>query len=405
MPRYQYTAKNEKGLVKKGILDATGEHDLAKSLREEGYVLVKSKIKKKQIEINLPSWLNFLDRVSLADKVMFVKNLKVMISSGIPLPRALKILSGQTKNKRFKSIIEKVAESITKGSTLSDAISDYGYVFEEVFSNMIAVGEESGTMEETLEILGNQMEKERELKSKIAGAMVYPAVIVSAMFLIGIVMLIVVVPELARLFDELGVELPLTTRLVIGLGVFLSVNWYVLPISLIAIIFLFRLFVKINWGKAVFDRAMLKIPVISGIVKKIYAARTIRTLSSLISAGVPIVRSLEIVAGGLSNVHYRKAVIETGEKVKTGKKIADALSVYSDLYPNLVIQMISIGEETGETSSILFKLADFYESEVTNATKNLSAIIEPVLMLLIGGVIGFFAISMIQPMYSLLDAI
>jgi len=222
---------------------------------------------------------------------------------------------------------------------------------------------------------------------------------------IGILMLILVVPKLSKLFDELKIPLPLTTRVVVALGNFLNSFWYLIPLVVILIIFLFRFILQTKTGKLVLDTVVLKTPLISPLIKKTNAANTVRTLSSLVSAGVPIVRSLEIVSGALGNIYYKRAIMEAADQVRKGKKLGDVLKKYDNIYPILVIQMIAVGEETGETSSILEKLADFFEDEVANATKNISSVIEPILMLIIGAAVGFFAISMIQPMYSMLGAI
>lgn len=403
MPRYSYIAKTRNGISKRGTLDVKDKHELAKILREEGSILIRAKLsegkKGKAFSFSFSLW----HRVSLVDKTMFTRNLRVMIMAGISIPRSLGILTKQIKSQKFKKAILKIKEDITKGESFSTALSQHPSIFAEVFVNMVKVGEESGTLEKALDVLTLQMEKEHEIKSKVKGAMIYPAVIISAMVGIGIIMLIVVVPKLSTLFDQLNIELPLSTRVVIMVGNFLSRFWYTIPIIFVFLGISFKAVLKTKLGKSIFDRAVLKIPLISPIIKKTYAAHTVRTLSSLISAGVPIVRSLEIVSNALGNVHYKKAIAEAAEEVKKGGKLAEALEKYDDIYPILVIQMIAVGEETGETSSILEKLADFFEEEVSNATDNISSIIEPILMLIIGVMVGFFAISMIQPMYSVME--
>jgi len=270
---------------------------------------------------------------------------------------------------------------------------------------MVRVGEESGTLEENLGVLTRQMEREEALKSKIKEAMLYPAVIIIAMIGIGVMMLIVVVPKLAQAFAELELELPLTTKIVVGLGTFLAEKWYLAILLLIIFIFFSQAALKIKKGKKILDGLFLGMPIISPIVKKTNAAYTVRTLSSLITAGVPLVRSLEIVVETLGNFYFKEAISQSIDKVKKGEKLSQALRPYGNLYPLTVIQMLEVGEETGETSAILEKLGDFFEEEVTNTTKNLTAVIEPILMLIIGGVVGFFAVSMVQPMYSMLQGI
>jgi type II secretory pathway component PulF len=235
--------------------------------------------------------------------------------------------------------------------------------------------------------------------------MIYPAVVISAMIGIGILMLIMVVPQIASTFEDLGIELPITTQFIINIGVFMAEKWYLVILLLIVFVLGFLSFAKTKRGKKIIDTVSLKLPIISPIVRKTNAASTVRTLGSLISAGVPIVRSLEIVAGTLGNIYFRNAIAETAERVRKGAELSNVLKDYDDIYPSSVIEMIKVGEETGETSKILSKLADYFEEEVTAATQNLASVIEPLLMLIVGAVIGFFAISMIQPMYSMLEGL
>ena len=404
VPRFFYTAQSPTGESKSGVMEAKDTHQLARVLRQEGLVLIKAeleeKAKKKKFEISLPSF-----GVSLTEKIFFTRNLRVMISAGLPLPRALETLANQAKTPKFKTALLNIRDEIVRGKSFSDSLKKYPDIFPELFQSMVRVGEESGTLEDVLKTLSSQMEREYELKSKIKGAMIYPAVIILAMLGIGILMLVMVVPKLAETFKELNIELPMTTRLVIGLANFLVEKWYLAIIILFLFLFLFWRAMKTKAGKKIIDTLVLKIPIISAIVRKTNSASTARTLSSLITAGVPIVRSLEITSGTLGNIYYKSAIAEVAEKVRKGEKIAQALEPYENIYPPIVIQMVAVGEETGETSNVLNQLAEFYEEEVANATKNLTAVIEPVLMILIGAAVGFFAISMIQPMYSMLGAL
>jgi len=404
MPRYSYTAQSSAGERKSGILEAKNELQLARILRKSGLILIRAeleeKIRKKKFEVSLPSF-----GVSLTEKIFFTRNLRVMISAGLPLPRALETLAKQAKNRKFKKALFSIRDEIIKGKSFSDTLVKYPDIFSELFQNMLRVGEESGTLEDVLQTLNQQMEREYELKSKIKGAMIYPAVIICAMLGIGILMLVMVVPQLAKTFEELDIELPMTTQLVIGLGNFLVQRWYLAFAIVFVLIFLFWRLIKIKAGKKIIDTLTLKIPIISPIIRKTNAAYTTRTLGSLIAAGVPVVRSLEITSGTLGNIYYKSAIAAVAEKVKKGEKISEALRPYENIYPSVVIQMVAVGEETGETSSILNQLAEFFEEEVSNATKNLTAVIEPIIMLIIGAVIGFFAVSMVQPMYAMLGAL
>lgn len=405
MALYSFFAKSLKGEEKNGTIEAKDIQQLSATLKEQGFILIKAEPKEEKKEKKSISISFFNKGVSLTEKLMFTRNLQVMITSGLSLPKSLDILSEQSKSKRFKEVLLKVENNITKGKNFSDSLEDFPDVFSELFRSMIKIGEETGGLDNVLKILARQIEKDHDLKSKIQGAMVYPAVIICVMLGIGVLMLIMVVPTLAKTFEELKVELPITTRVVIGLGNFLAQNWVFCAIGLAVFIFLFGLILKTKSGKRTMDYILLKIPVISPLVKKTNSAYTVRTLSSLVASGVPIVRSLEIVSGTLSNVYYKEAILGAAEKVKKGEKLSRSLSTYTDIYPSMVLQMIEVGEETGETSNILAKLADFFEEDIANETKNLASVIEPFLMLIIGIVIGFFAVSMVQPMYTMLDAI
>ena len=404
MPRYLYIAKSLKGEAKSGILEAPDEHQLAKILRQEGYLLTSVSLEEPEKK-KFSFALSISRGVSLIEKMLFTRNLQIMIAAGIALPQALGILSNQVKSKKLKEALLKVEGEIIKGNSFGDSLAKHPDIFSKFFCSIIKVGEESGTLEEGLKVLTRQMEREHDLRSKIIGAMVYPAVIICAMIGVGILMLVMVIPKLAETFADLNVELPPTTKFIIFLGTFLATKGYIVILLLVGLAFLLRRFAKTKVGARILDSISLKFPIISPIIKKTNAAHTIRTLSSLIISGVPIIEALDIVASTLGNTYFRNAINDATEKVKKGIKLSEALKPYDKLFPSLVIQMVQVGEETGETTSILLKLADFYEEEVTNATRNLSSVIEPLLMLLIGGVVGFFAVSMFQPIYSMLGSI
>ena len=406
MPIYHYTAKSLKGEEKSGTLEAKDEHQLARTLRNQGLILIKAKaeteqLKKRRYDISLP----FFDSVSLKEKLFFTRNLQTMIGAGLSLPRALDSLANQSKNKKFKKTLFAIRETVIKGTNFSDALAGYPDIFSELFQSMVKVGEEAGTLEQVLKTLTRQMERQHKLSSKVKGAMMYPAVIITAMLGIGVLMLIMVVPKISKTFEDLNIELPMTTQLIIGLTDFLIEKWYLVVLIVFVFVFVFWQFIKSKKGKEIMDAVFLRLPLISPIIKKTNSAFTVRTLSSLIAAGVPIVRSLEIVSQTMGNVYYKKALTKAAERVKKGEKLSEALKPYEDIYPLTVIQMITVGEETGETSRILAKLADFFEEEVSRITDNFSSVIEPILMIIVGIMVGFFAVSMLQPMYSMLEGI
>lgn len=383
---------------------ARDKSELARILKKKGFILISAEEEGKTKK-GLALEISFLTRVSLVEKMMFTRNLRVMISAGISLPRALEILSRQSKSKKFSDIILSLKQDIVKGNSFSNSLAKHPEAFSQLFASMIRVGEAGGRLEEVLGILTKQMSKEHELKQKIVGALIYPAVIVFTMIIIGIAMLVLVVPKISETFIELKIPLPKSTQFVIWLGNSLAHQWYLIFIPLIIVAFLFWKFFKTEPGKRIISFLVLKIPIVSAIVKKSNTVRMARTLSSLISAGVPLAESLSIISDSSGNYFYKQAMARASERVIKGKKLSEVLSNYVKIYPLLVIQMIEVGEETGQSSQILEKLAEFYEEEVANSTKNLSSAIEPMVMLLVGGIIGFFAISMIQPMYSMLGGI
>ncbi len=405
MPSYSYLAKSYNGETKSGVLEAKDKHELVKALHQEGFVLIEANLEEKKklknIKINIP----FLNRVKLSDKILFTRNLRVMISAGVSLSRSLRILALQSRNEKFASVLTEITKKISKGKGFAEALSCHPDVFSDLFFSMVKVGEESGTLEEVLDNLTCQMEREQTLRSNVIGALIYPAVIVVAMTAIGFLMLIMIVPQLAATFEDMGADLPVTTQFIINFGNFLAAKWYLFILGMILFSWIFQIFLKTARGKKMMSAFLLKIPVISTLVKKINSAYIVRTLSSLTASGVPIIRSLEIISDATANFYFKESIIQSMKKVEKGTKLSEALKPYQNLYPFMVIQMLEVGEESGQTSEVLAKLADFFEEEVAMTTRNLSAVIEPALMLVVGGAVGFFAISMIQPMYSMLQYI
>jgi type IV pilus assembly protein PilC len=403
MTQFAFQAKSIDGKEQKGIREAESENQLAHSLHQEGFILIRAtpaNPAQSKFHFSMPSL-----GVSLKDKIFFCKNLQVMASAGLSLPRAIGILADQAANPVFRRTLNSVKEDVIKGDAFSGVLGKHPEIFSEFLRSMVAVGEETGTLENVLGIAVAQMEKEYALKSKVKGALVYPAVILTAMVGIGILMLATVVPQLAATFKELNSPLPITTQFVVAAGLFMEKFWW-LAIGIIAVsgVILARLS-KTKPGKKFFDNIALKVPALSGIVRNVNSAYTLRNLSALIGAGISLPRALEITSGTVGNGNYRASLLEIEERVKKGEKFSSAIRSFGHLYPPTAIQMIAVGEETGETSNILLKLAEFYENEVDEETKNFAAIIEPALMIVIGVVVGFFAVSMVQPMYSMMNAI
>jgi len=407
MPNFLYTAKNKEGETKAGKLQATNEHELAAALRQEGLVLISAEADddQKKFAFDIRKIIARFGHISLVEKMMFTRHLSVMIKAGLSLNQALKTLVEQTKNPRFRRAIIRIEENIRQGKTFSESLALYPRIFNNLYTNMAKVGETSGNLDEVLNNLAEQMRKDHDLISRIRGAMIYPAVIVIAMVGIGILMMIMVVPKLTEVFDELNVDLPLSTQVIIGISNFLQNHLIWSLVILVGSIFLIRLSLRNKSIKRVLHKVYLYTPILGPLIKKINSARFARTIGSLTESGVAIVKSLEITAGTLGNIHFRESLIACGQEVQKGKELSQSLSNYKNLYTPMVIQMVGVGEQTGNLSSILKTLAEFYEEEIDKITKNMSSIIEPIIMIVVGAAIGFFAVSMIQPMYSMMGGL
>jgi len=409
MPLYFYRAKNSNSEEEKGYLEAEDQKTLAKLLKERGYFLIyaeeKNSSQRAGLKNNMLSYFSALSGVSLKEKLFFTKNLAVMIKSGVALPRAFEILTNQTKNKKFKGVLKKISEKIVKGRPLSEAVVDFPQIFSPLYRETLKIGEETGKIEDSLDILANQMQKEQELKSKIKTAMVYPVIVLAMAFIIGVFMMVFAVPKLKKAFEELNLDLPPTTKAILSFADFLVKEWLLVVFLLLGGIILLYVFFKSKKTQKLKAKIFISLPLISSIVKQSNSALMLRTLSSLLKAGVPIVRSLSITAGALSNFYFKQSLKEAGQRIQKGEKLSEILKNYSTIYSPLVIQMIEVGEETGETPKVLEKLAEFYEEEVASATQRLSAVIEPLLIAGLGAIVGFFAVSMLQPMFSIVGKI
>jgi type IV pilus assembly protein PilC len=405
MPKYLYVAKNaQTGETVTGEQIAENEHDLAQILRTAGALLVSTKEITEHRKVRGKFFSSFRG-IPLKEKMLFTRNLAVMVSSGLPIPRAIQNLSVQTKNKRFQVILNEVFSDLQGGMSLAESLAGHAGVFDELFVNMIAVGEVSGSLEEVLDILATQLEKDHDLLSKVRGALVYPAVILFAMTAVGILMLTYILPKITGVFKEMNVTLPATTLFIMAVSDFLIRHWFLAITLVVVLVFGIRWFAKTALGKRAFGKLYLYLPILGPIVVKVNCARFARIYSSLLSSGVPVLKALEIIERTLTNVHYRAAMRTAMEGIQKGVNLSDVLLRYPRLFPVLVPQIIQVGEETGKTELVLSRLAEFYEEEVSQVTKNMSSIIEPVLMLIIGCGVGFFAVAMLQPMYSVLENI
>jgi type IV pilus assembly protein PilC len=400
VPTYIYIAKNLKGEVKSGEMDGKDEHQVAENLRGEGYYLtaVHKKGAEKEKKFKMPSF----GGVSLKDKMMFARHLGVMLSSGLSLPKALNVISSQSKNKKFRTVLEELGEEVKMGNSLADSLAKHP-VFDELSVNMIRVGEVGGNLEEVLKLLADQLEKEHNLLSRVKGAMYYPSVILLVMVGVGIAMMTYVVPKLTTVFEDIQTPLPLSTRMIIAVSNYMATHQIMVGLGIVGFVAALVIFFKSSFGKKASSAAFANAPVIKKMIIKVNNARFARIYSSLTKSGVSVIESLKIISRTLTNDYYKKAFLEISKGVQKGKTLHEELAKFPKLFPILTIQMTEVGEETGKTADVLTNLADFYEEEINQLTKNLSSIIEPVLMVIIGVTVGFFAVSMILPMYSIMD--
>ncbi len=406
MKKFIYTATNTNGETYTRTVEAGDRFEIYDLVRKENGTIVSIKDAGSFFGGGFFSKADaFLGTVKEAEKIIFARNVSTMIKSGLPLSRSLDVMIRQTKNKKFKEVLQAIIKDINAGESLHVALGKFPKIFSPLFVSMVKAGEESGKLSETFLVIAHQMEEAYSLKRKIRGALIYPSIILIAMFVIGILMMMFVVPTLSSTFKELGADLPKSTQIIISTSGFLVNNTLVSLLSIAIVFFGLIMALRTKRGKRMVDFIILRVPVISELVKETNSARTARTLSSLLSAGVGVVSSFSITQDVLQNSYYKDVLGTAKTNVEKGSPIAQVFMENTDIYPVMVGDMISVGEETGQLSQVLMEVADFYEEDVSQRTKDLSTIIEPFLMIIIGTAVGFFAISMITPIYSISGSI
>ncbi|MEX0672825.1 MAG: type II secretion system F family protein [Candidatus Paceibacterota bacterium] len=407
MPTYTFKAKKKDGTVFEDTREAKDKFSLYQSMKTSG-----SRVIHAEEVTSGGSWWGYLlekgremSTISTHNIIIFARNLGLMSTAGLSLSRALSVLRRQSSNARFKKIISEIEADIGSGKQLYEALEKHPKVFSSLFISMVKSGEESGTLSESLKTISEQMDRAYALTKKVRGAMIYPAVIITLMLAIGILAMVYIVPTLTNTFENLNVDLPLSTRLIIGVSDFLRDFWILNIVGLFAFIGTAIWFLRTDVGHRTVDFTLLHVPGISGVVKQINSSRTTRTLASLLSSGVDYVVAIGITKDVVQNTYYKDALAYAEKEVEQGKPISGVFSKYEDLYPIFVSEMASVGEETGKIADIFQNTAEYYEEEVSQKTKNLSTVIEPILMIIMGVAVGLFAFAMLTPMYSLVDAI
>jgi type IV pilus assembly protein PilC len=402
---FKYKAKSKTGEVSEGEMEAVDRLALAHDLHSRGFVPLEVVEKGKSFSSKFSFNFSMFSKVSVAEQIIFTKNLSGMLRAGLSLSRALSVLKKQTKNSKLSGILTSLMDEINGGGTLSSGLSKFPSVFSKLFISMAKAGEESGNLAGALSDIGTNLEKSHALTKKIKGALIYPGVILCAMVVIGVLMFAFVVPTLAGTFKELGVVLPTSTRILIFMGNFFS-NHLILTFLIIisAGVGMFFLFRSSFMAKYI-DYVVVRLPIVGNLAKELNTARTARSMSSLLLAGVSITRAVEITQDVVQNIYYKKVLNDARVAVEKGAPFSKVFEDNSNLYPIMMSEMIEVGEETGKLSDMLLQISMFYEEEIESKTKNLSTIIEPLLMIVIGAGVGFFAISMISPLYSILGSI
>lgn len=401
MAMYKWAGVSPKGETLAGEMEATSREAVIIRLRTQRIQPIPAKIKEKgkglDYELKLPS---FGAAVKGRDIVIFTRQFATMINAGLPIMQCLQILAGQTENKVFRKTINDLKDDVESGSTLADAAKKHPKVFSELYTSLVQAGEIGGILDTILQRLAQYLEKAAQLKSKIKGAMIYPACIVIAAALVTAILLIWVIPVFAEVFQSFGAALPAPTQFVINLSNFvIAYVWYLAMIP-VGAFFAFRAAYRTEGGRMAIDRFSLRIPVFGELIRKSSVARFTRTLSTLVSSGVPILDALNITARTAGNKVIEKALYEARASIASGRTISEPL-IEAKVFPPMVCQMISVGETTGALDSMLGKIADFYDDEVDNTVANLMSLLEPAVILFLGVVIGGLVVSMYLPIFQL----
>ncbi|MFZ0979041.1 MAG: type II secretion system F family protein [Candidatus Acidiferrales bacterium] len=397
MPVYTYRGVNRAGATVAGERVAESKNELAAALRREQINV--SKLSEKGREFNIPTFGTGVEEKELA---IFTRQFSVMIDAGLPLVQCLEILAGQQENKTFQKMLNSVRASVEGGTTLSAAMKQHEKVFDPLYYNMVEAGETGGILDTILQRLSTYIEKNVKLKRAVKSAMIYPIAVLGIAASVIILLLWKVVPIFITLFNGLDVDLPLPTRIVIGLSHFVgSIYGFLILVFFVGGVFALKFWYGTPQGRMVLDTVLLKVPVIGNVLRKIAVARFTRTLGTLISSGVPILEGLDITARTSGNAVVEKAISQTRKAVEAGRSLVDPLKE-TDVFPGMVTQMIGVGEQTGAMDAMLQKIADFYEDEVDAAVKDMLTAIEPIMIVVLGVVVGGVVISMYLPLFSLI---
>ncbi len=396
MPKYNYILSNSVGVKTRGFIVASNPEAVKLKLQEEGQIII-SIIEEQKLHTFF--WKK--PGLSFVEIMMFVRQLGTMIKVGVPIMEALEIIISQTREKKNRKMYENILGMIQSGQTLSKSLAEYGTIFPDVIIKMIETGEESGTLNDVMEYLNVQLEKEYEIRKKLVSAFIYPAVIIGLTLMMTMGIVIFIMPKITKIFSSFKIKLPFITQILIDFNTFVTQKPFLTVFILFATIFFFKTIFKLKALKPFWNRLSIYLPVFGRITVSANLARFNRTLSSLLQSGTSIVKALEIVTNTVSNDLYKKAIQAASNKVEQGGKLGESLENNEKLFPVLVTKMLYIGEKTGSLETTTNRLATMYEREVDNLTRNLSVLLEPLLLIFMGVLVGGIALAIILPIYQL----
>lgn len=402
MPKYTYKARTPTGKIVTGEIEAPTQREAIDKIRSMKYVLVEIKEYKESSFKNIISRISpFKGKVKSSELTIFSRQLATLVSSGVPLVQGLSILEEQFESPAFKNVIKAVRTDIESGVSISDAMKKHPKVFSELYIGMIRAGEVGGILDQVLDRLASYLESAEELKAKIKGAMMYPIIVSLVAVGAAAIMLTVVVPRFAALFSEMGAKLPAPTQMLVDLSAFVKKwIWLFILISIVGYAIFRRIYSTSYKFALKVDSFLLKAPIVGGVIQKTAIAKFTRTLGTLVKSGVPILQAMETVAKTAGNKLIEKVIMEARESIREGERISEPLK-RSNVFPPMVIQMIAVGEETGALDAMLAKIADFYDKEVAAAIEGLTGMIEPLIIVFLGVVVGGMVVAMYLPMFEI----
>lgn len=398
MPKYTYSARDSKGKEIKGKLEARDPEALAEILQDRGLVVVNIS-EQMSIDLEELGQIN-IGGIPMKEKVVFMRQLSTMVGAGLPLTRGLQVMEQQIANPMFKRVITQVKNSVESGKSLADSFRAADEVFDEVAINLIEAGESSGNLDKILDKLALELEESKKLQAKLKSALTYPMILLVVIVVVMLLMMFVLVPSMSDIYGEFGAELPAITKFLMGMSDFTVNYWWVMLVAILALVIGYKVWVDTPKGKRSRDKILVKMPIVGMIISKMQIAQFTRLLGLLLGSGLSIIRALELTALSLNNEMFKEVILDAKNEVEKGGSLALPIA-RSEYYPLIVSSMVAVGEETGELDNVLAKIAEYYKDEVDVATENMSSILEPVFLIIMGLAIAFISLGIYMPMFQL----